>query len=163
MKYGLFLLWVLLISSLALGQTTPSNQQSPSETQPGSAPAPEHGAQTGQRAQHREQMQAMCKEHMDAMKTEVQKMHSNLDQMKANVAKISNADEKARWQANVDMWQIVADHHDQMLKHMEDAQANGMGCGMMMGDMGMGGGMMRHHGIGPMGAPPNGPPPTKPQ
>ena len=159
MKRSIFLLWVLLISSLALGQATPSDQQSSSGTPAGSSQAA--GEHPGPRAQHHEQMQAMCKEHMDAMKTEVQKMHSNLDQMKANVAKISNADEKARWQANVDMWQIVADHHDQMLKHMEDAQAKGMGCGMMMGDMG--GGMMHHHGVGPMDTPPHGPPPTKPQ
>ena len=75
---------------------------------------------------------------MDARKAEVQKMRSNLDQMKANMAKISNVDEKARRQVNVDMWQIVTDHHDQMLKHMEDAQAKGMACGMMMSDMGNG-------------------------
>src|SRR6266581_2331970 len=99
--------------------------------------------------QRREQMQAMCKEHIATMKTDVQKMHSAFDKMKGNVASISNADEKARWQANVDMWQTVVDHHDQMLKHMEDAQAKGMGCGMMMSDMGMGG-MMHHHGMGPM-------------
>ena len=60
----------------------------------------------------------------------LQKMHSAFDKMKGNVGSISNADEKARWQANVDMWQTVVDHHDQMLKHMEDAQAKGMGCGM---------------------------------
>ena len=124
------------------------------------SPAPGVGA--GQRAQRREQMQAMCKEHIATMKTDVQKMHSAFDKMKGNVASISNADEKARWQANVDMWQTVVDHHDQMLKHMEDAQAKGMGCGMMMSDMGMGG-MMHHHGMGPMKPAPAAPAETKPQ
>jgi hypothetical protein len=107
-------------------------------------------------------MQAICKEHFEAMKADVQKMHAAFDRMKANVGTIANADEKARWQANVDLWQTVVDHHDQMLKHMEDAQAQGMGCGMMMGGMGMGPGMMRP-GMGPMGAPPAPPPATKPQ
>jgi hypothetical protein len=129
---------LLLMTALAWAQGAGSGQQSSSGTQAGTqTPAP--GAKAGQRAQHREQMKAMCKEHMEAMKTDVERMHSAFNKMKANVASISNADEKARWQANVDMWQTVVDHHDQMLKHMEDAQAKGMGCGMMMGDMGMGG------------------------
>jgi hypothetical protein len=117
------------------------------------------------RAQRHEHMQAMCKEHMEAMKADVQKLQSSFDQMKANVAKISNPEEKARWQANLDMWQTVVSHHDQMLKHMEDAQARGMGCGMRMGDMGMGmgEGMMPHHGMGPMGTPPQEPAANKPQ
>ncbi|HET7205831.1 MAG TPA: hypothetical protein VFI95_04545 [Terriglobales bacterium] len=131
-------------------------QQTSEDAQAGSAQATAPGTRASQRAQHREQMQAMCKQHMDAMKAQVDKLHASLDQMKSNVTNISNADEKARWQANVDMWQILVDHHDQMLKHMQDAQASGMGCGMMEG---MGGpGMMRHHGMGGMGAP-AGPPP----
>jgi hypothetical protein len=91
-------------------------------------------------------MEAMCKEHIDAVKADVHKMQSAFDKMKTNVASISNTDEKARWLANLDMWQTVVDHHDQMLKHMEDAQTKGMGCGMM-GDMGMGV-MMHHQGMG---------------
>jgi len=126
---------LLMLTSLALAQSAPS----------------------GQRAQRHEQMQAMCKEHIEAMKTDAQKMHSAFDKMKASVASVSNADEKARWQANIDMWQTMVDHHDQMLKHMEDAQAKGMGCGMMMGGMGMGGGMS------PMKPAPTGPSETKPQ
>ena len=80
----------------------------------------------------------------------------------ANVATIGNAEEKTRWQANLDMWQTVVDPHDQMLKHMEDAQARGMGCGMMMGDMGMGG-MMDHQGMGPTNPSQAPPRETKPQ
>jgi hypothetical protein len=150
---------LLLMTSLIWAQGAPSGQQSSTGTQ-AETQTPSPG--TGQRAQRHERMKAMCKEHMEAMKTDVQKMHSAFDQMKANVATISNADEKARWQANVDMWQTVVDHHDQMLKHMEGAQSTGMGCGMMMGEMGMGG--PHHHGMGP-GAPATPAPPseTKPQ
>ena len=143
---------LLMLTSLALAQS--SGQQSSSGAQAGTPPAP--GVRAGQRAQRHEQMQAMCKEHIEAMKVDAQKMHFAFDKMKANVASIGNADEKARWQANIDMWQSMLDHHDQMLKHMEDAQAKGMGCGMM-GGMGMGGGMS------PMKPAPTGPSETKPQ
>jgi hypothetical protein len=108
-------------------------------------------------------MEAMCKEHIEAMKTDVQKMHSAFDRMKGNVATISNRDEKARWQANLDMWQTVVDHHDRMVKHMQDAQANGMGCSMMMGGMGMSGSIGHHHRIAPTNAPATSPADTKPQ
>jgi hypothetical protein len=145
---------LLTLTSLALAQSAPSGQQSSSGAQAGMPPGPGGGA--GQRAQRRQQMQAMCKEHIEAMKADTQKMHSAFDKMKANVTSISNADEKARWQANIDLWQSMLDHHDQMLKHMEDAQAKGMGCGMM-GGMGMGGGMS------PMKPAPTGPSETKPQ
>src|SRR5438445_2317492 len=138
---------LVLMTSLAWAQGAPSGQQASRGAQAGSTQPPASGAGAG-RAQRREQMQAMCKEHIETMKTDVQKMHSVFDKMKGNVASISNVDEKARWQANVDIWQTVVDH-DQMLKHMEDAQAKGMGCGMTMSDMRMGG-MMHHHGMGPM-------------
>src|SRR5579864_6601727 len=160
MKLSSLLLMLLLVSvmiSFSWAQVDQSAQQSSSGTQAGSTQAPGAGARAAGRAQRHEQMQAMCKEHMEAMKSDVQKLHSSFDQMKANVAKIINADEKARWQANLDMWQTVVNHHDQMLKHMEDAQANGMGCGMMMGEMGMGGGMMHPHGAGAMDTPPKEP------
>lgn len=154
---------LLLMTTWAWGQGTPSGQQ-PSTSQAGAGAQSTAGAPASPRAQRRAQMQALCKEHIEAMKTDVQKMHSAFDKMKANVASISNADEKTRWQANLDMWQTVVDHHEQMLKLMENAQAKGMGCGMMMGDMGMGGMMMQHPGKGP-GAPPTPTPPneTKPQ
>jgi mono/diheme cytochrome c family protein len=104
-------------------------------------------------------MEAMHKEHMEqmeAMKRQLQKLHADLDQMKANVDQITDANEKARWQANVDMWQTMVDHLDQMMKHME-----------AMPGPGMGGGMMHHHGMPGMGpGPPDAsppPPPAKPE
>ncbi len=142
---------------LSWGQSVSSGQQSSSGTQTGTPAAP-----TTANAQRRAQMRAMCKEHIAAMKTDVEKMHSAFDKMKANVASISNAEEKARWQANVDMWQTVMGHHERMLKQMEAMQGQGMGCGMMMGGMGMGGGMGRG-GMGPMSPPSAAPADTKPQ
>ena len=140
---------LLLMTTWSWTQATPSGQQPSNGPQAGTQPSTPAS---------RAQMEAMCKEHIDAMKTDVQKLHSAFDKMKANVASISNADEKTRWQANLDMWQTVVDHHDQMLKHMEEVQAKGMGYGMMMGEMGMGA-MMHHHGTGPANTPAE----TKPQ
>ena len=53
--------------------------------------------------------------------------------MKTNVETIKDPAEKARWQANVDMWETLVGHMEQMEKHMES-----MGPGMMHGP-GMGG------------------------
>ncbi len=153
MKSSSFLLLVLLTTSLAWAQGTSPGQQPSTGTQAGSAQAPGPASRAAQRAQRRQQMQATCKAQLEAMKADVEKMHAAFERMKANVGTISNADEKARWQANVEMWQTVVDHHDQMLKQMEEAQARGMGCGMM-GGMGMGPGMMHRPGMGPKGAPP---------
>jgi hypothetical protein len=89
-------------------------------------------------------------------------VHPAFDKMKANVVSIRNADEKTRWQANIEICQTLVDHQDQMLKQMEDAQTKGMGCGMMMGDAGMHG-MRMDGGMSPMKPAPNGPTETNPQ
>ena len=73
------------------------------------------------------------------------KMKASLEQMKANVAKISDAGEKARWQSNVDLWTVMVGHMEQMMKHM---QAMGPG-------MGMGPGMMHHRQMGGPPTPPD--------
>jgi len=160
MKLRGFLLTFLLGTALmAWAQNPASAPQSSSGTQAG-------GAQTTTRetrAARRAQMEAMCKAHLETMKSDVQRMHSAFDRMKSNVATITNADEKARWQANLDMWETVVNHHDQMLKHMDAAQASGMGCDMMMGEMGMGGMMGHHHGMGEMNPAPAPQPAPKPQ
>ncbi len=133
-------LLILMICLATWAQAAPSSRSS-TGAKVGNGQAGTSSGAAGQRAQRSEQMQAMCKEHIEAMKTDVQKMHSALDKMKGNVAAVSNSDEKARWESNIEMWQIVVDHHDQMLKYMQGAQTNGMGCGMMMGETGMSGSM----------------------
>lgn len=37
-------------------------------------------------------------------------MTGALDRIKANVAKVAEADEKARWQANIDLWTSLIEH-----------------------------------------------------
>ncbi|MBZ5572725.1 MAG: hypothetical protein LAO09_12715 [Acidobacteriia bacterium] len=127
MKHKILLLALLFtLASVAWAQDTQSQ-------------APASASKTQTRSAHRQHMMEMHKQEMDAAKADVAKIKSSLEQMKANVAKISDADEKARWQANVDMWETLAGHMDRMLQHMES-----MGPGM-----------------GPMGGPP--PSDKKPQ
>lgn len=133
---------------------------SPTESKPKPADA-EKAAKTSEKAAPAKtsekpaaaKMETMHKEHMEAMKAQLHKLHADLDQMKASVDNISDASEKARWQANVDMWQTMVDHLDQMMKRMEAMPGPGMGEGMMP-----------HHGMGP-GQPcaPPPPPPAKPE
>jgi mono/diheme cytochrome c family protein len=139
-------------ASAAESKAKPADAQKPAKApeKAAAATASEMPAAPKMEAMHKEHM-----EHMAAMKAQLQKLHAALDQMKANVDKITDADEKARWQANVDMWQTMVDHLDQMMKQMEAMPGPGMG---------MGGG---HHGRCDMGpgqpdTPPS-PPPAKPE
>src|SRR5208337_2014387 len=130
---------ILTLASLAWAQT---------QSAPPPAPPPKGGpGQMG--TEHHHKMMEMDKQHMAAMKADVDKMKASLEQLKANVAKISEPAEKARWQSNVDMWTVMVGHMEQMMKHME-----------AMGPEGMTHPGMRHH--GDMGAPPSSPP-TEPK
>src|SRR5450759_910644 len=109
----IFVTLFLLLVSGVWGQA--ANQPSSSGTagtQAGTAPQSKASGSSAQRQQHRQHMQAMQKEHMEAMKGQLQKLHTDLDQMKASVDGITEANEKARWQANVDMWQTMVGHLD---------------------------------------------------
>ena len=98
---------------------------------PQEAQSPQPG--TSQPGEHRQKMMEMHKQEMEAMKADIEKLKSSLAQMKTNVAAIKDPPEKARWQANVDMWETVVSHMDRMQKQMES-----MGPGMTHGP-GMGG------------------------
>jgi hypothetical protein len=138
-RKSLLLTVILTLASVAWAQT-PSAPPSATPSKGG----------TGQMdMKHHDKMMEMDKQHMGAMKTDVDKMKASLDQLKANVAKIGDTAEKARWQANVDMWTVMVGHMEHMMKHMD-----AMGSGGMMGP-----GMMHH---GDMGAPPP-PPPSEPK
>lgn len=117
-RNGLFFCVIFVLVSLSLAQ----DQSSP----PPATPGHHH-----QMAMDYQKMADMHKQQMEAMQADVDKMKASLDQMKANVASIGDANEKARWQTNVDLWTVMVGHMEQMLKHMED-----MGPGM---------GMMSHH------------------
>lgn len=127
-RNSLFLVVILALVSLALAQNQPP------QTPP---PPPGHHHDMGPDHQ---KMDAMHKQHMDAMKADLDKMKASLDQMKANVAKISDPNEKARWQSNVDLWTVMVGHMERMIKDMES--------------MGPGKGEMHHGGMGHPPAPP---------
>jgi hypothetical protein len=52
-------------------------------------------------------------------------MKLSLATIKANIPQISDSAEKARWQSNVDLWEVMLAHMEKMLGHMDS-----MGLGM---------------------------------
>jgi len=94
---------MLTLASLAWGQ----------DASPQAAPSSANGTQATPGERHQKMME-MHKQHMEAMKADLEQMKASLEPMKANVAKISDPAEKARWQANVDMWQVIVGHMEQM-------------------------------------------------
>ncbi len=105
-------------------------------SQTSTAPAPTGHAQM--HAQHQQHTEAMCKqmmeEHVAEMKATSQTLATNLAQLKSTLPMISDINERSRWQANIAMWQALADHFNHMARHAEHMQAMGMGCGMPMGE-----------------------------
>ncbi len=104
-----------------------TTQQNPSPgTTPGGMAEHHHksaGMQSGD-------MHAMHEKHMQEMKQNIAKMKALLQDMKANAAGLSGK-EKAAMDANVQLWQMMIDHMEQMMNNMS-----------MMGSMH--GGMMQH-------------------
>jgi len=90
-----------------------------------------------------EHMMAMHRREMEGMRGDIERMKLALAQLKANVPLIRNTSEKAMWQSNVDLWEVMLAHMENMAGHMD-----GMGIGM---GHGMGPGMGEH------GAPPPAP------
>jgi TolA-binding protein len=93
MKFTTLLLALFTLLSAASAQTQSQKPAAPSGP----------GARSQMRSEHHQKMMEMHKQQMEAMKADVEKMKSSLAEMKTNVAGISDATEKARWQANVDM------------------------------------------------------------
>jgi hypothetical protein len=125
---NLILALMFFFASLVHAQDVPS--------QPMAGP----GAHDQMQGERHQKMMEMHKQQMEAMQADVEKMKSSVAQMKADVAKMKNSDEKTRWQNNVDMWEIVIGHIDQMLKQMNSMGHHGM--------HGMGNGMMHDHNMG---------------
>jgi hypothetical protein len=134
----LLLTIIMTLAALAWAQT----ESAPAQAPPAKGDHHHMGADSGKMAE-------MHKQHMNAMKADVDKMKASLDQLKANVDKISEPTEKARWQANVDLWTVMVGHMEQMMKHMD-----------AMGSEGMMGHGMGHHGGKDT---PHSPPPTEPK
>jgi hypothetical protein len=137
MEYKAFLVALLALSALAMVPQTP---------------APHAGHD------HAQTQPEMCGQMMagDAaeMKATSQTLASNLAQMKAMLPLISDLNERSRWQANIGMWQAVADHFSHMAERAEHMHKMGMSCGSM--DDGRGGDHTDHEHRAP-------PAPAKPQ
>ena len=137
MKFRYTIPALLLAASLAFAQsTTPQTPPAGSDAQTG-AGAAQGPMQPQRRGPRGMGMQQMHGQHLQEMKDQLTKMHQLLEQMKAGVAKMQPSEQPAM-QANVDMWQIVVDHFDQMVQHMSE-RGPGMGRGMRRG-MGAGAG-----------------------
>lgn len=98
-------------------------------------------------------MHAMHEQHMQEMKQSIAKMKTLLEQMKTNAAGLSGKD-KAAMDANVQLWQMMIGHMEEMMSHMSS-----MG---MMGPGMEGHGMMHNHDHGAM-PPESKTPPPPPQ
>ena len=72
-------------------------------------------------------------EHMQEMKTQLEKMHATLDQMKTNLAKLKDPAAKQQAQLDVDLWEGMVHHLDGMVKMMSDQGMPHEGAGMQMG------------------------------
>ncbi len=151
MKIGTLILGLIVGSASMWAQTnTPQTstqggtQSKPSGTM-GSMQSPmmhdQHGAQMGGMQQQQ-------------MKQSVAEMKALLEQMKTNAASMTGKD-KAAWDANVQLWQKMIDHMDQMTSHMSEMGGMGMGSGSGM--------MMHKHGPGGANRPPQPQTPAKPQ
>jgi uncharacterized protein HemX len=148
----LFAIAIFFAATFAWGQAQP-----PSESQ-GQTTTPPSRSQM--RAQRRQQMQAFHQQQIAAMRADLDKLKKSLAAMQANIPNIKDINERARWQDNIDMWQVLINHMDRMVSHMEQMGPGGPGAQGMRGP-GMGPGM----GMGPgPGGPATGtsnPPPTK--
>ncbi len=145
----LFAMLVFFAAIVAWGQASSTSGSQEQSTAPPS--------RSQIRAQRRQQMQEFHQQQLAAMRTDVDKLKKSLAAMQANIPNIKDINERARWQDNIDMWQVLINHMDTMVSHMEK-----MGPGGAAGPRsGMGPGM----GMGPgPGGPASGtsnPPPTK--
>jgi hypothetical protein len=118
-------------------QTPPSTQggSAAGQTQPEARPG---GRMGGSQEMHGQEMQEI--------QASLARMHALLNSMRAGYSTMDTKDQPAM-QANIEMWQMMLDHMDRMVQHMQS----------MQGGMGPAGGM-RHHGN--MGMKPEG---TAPQ
>jgi hypothetical protein len=108
--------------------------QSESQTPPPQPPPMQHG------------MDQHMRHHMDEMKDQVAHMRATLEKMKDNLSHITDPSLHQQAQYDVDLWEDMVHHMEQMSR-------------MMAGHPGMG--MHDMHGHGDQNAPPP-PPPGKP-
>lgn len=111
-----FLVALILLSLSASAQTS----QTP-------APPPSQGHPMHHAMQH--DMSAMHQQHMQAMKAQVDQMRAKVEAMKANLPNVKDSALKQQLQNDVDLWEMMVNHMDQMSKMMEGGPGM-MGHGM---------------------------------
>lgn len=115
--------FLLMFSTAFLSaQTTPATTPGPAQsaTPPGSMRRP-----------LRRDMGAIQRRHTQEMKAQVEKMRATLQQMKENLAKVENPALQRQSQFDVDLWEAMVTHMEDMVGRM--SEGNGMGMGMMPG------------------------------
>ncbi len=126
---------LVLASCFTFAQTTP-----PPSGQSQTAPPAGAGPNAQGRAARRQRMQQMRQQHMQMMKDQIDKMTAKLNDMKSAAASITDENGKKMAQDNIDMWQMLLDHMNQMMQHMEQGPPMGGpgGPGMAMMQNGAG-------------------------
>jgi len=102
----------------------------PAVAQTAMPPAHDH-AQGGAHNEVYAPCQQMMDEHMAEIKATSQALATNLAQLKSMLPLISSLNERDRWQANIAMWQAMADHFNHMVQQAERMRPMGMNCGMI--------------------------------
>jgi hypothetical protein len=61
----------------------------------------------------------MHQREMDSMKADIARMRLSLGTIRSNIPQITDSAEKARWQSNVDLWEVMLSHMENTLQHMD--------------------------------------------
>lgn len=112
MKVLGFLIAMLLLTLLVSAQATQPSPQQPSQATPMHHP-----------------MHHDSEQHMQEMKTQVDQMRAKVEAMKANLPNVKDPALKQQLQNDVDLWEMMVNHMDQMSKMME-GRPGMMGHGM---------------------------------
>jgi hypothetical protein len=125
MKASAVLTASLLLAGLLAAQNPPAPKNPPAAELP--AAHTEHGPHAAANSH---------KQHMQAMKAEVEAMRAALAQMKANVASIKDASSKKQAQLDADLWERMVAHLEGMVNMMSGADQGDEAacCAGMMGD-----------------------------
>jgi TolA-binding protein len=89
--------------------------------EPAQAPAP-----PAESPKHHHDMAAMQQQHLQEMKDQVAKMRATLEQMKANLAKVKDRAVKQQSQFDIDLWEDMVKHIEEMVSMMPEHPGTGM-------------------------------------
>jgi hypothetical protein len=118
MKHVFAIALLTVLCSSAWGQAAPAQNAAP---QPQAAPMGH--------PMHHEMHHGMMQQHMQAMKAQLDTMRAKLADLKASLVKVKDPATKQALQADVDLWEAMANHMEGMQKMMAPA---GPGAGMAM-------------------------------